>query len=144
MPRLEADRLEPGAETTIDVTVRDADGAPVAGAEFAVVVVDEAILALTGYQLIDPVSVFYSERRSRRWRSPQSCRCAACESHCRCKGVTPAPTGTPPPQQLQSASTSRQAKASGWTLLSLTASAPAAMAEMAMDEEMAEEARYGW
>ena len=49
-------KLEPGAETTIDVTVRDASGEPVADAEFAVVVVDEAILALTGYQLIDPVS----------------------------------------------------------------------------------------
>ena len=57
-----ADKLEPGGETTIDVTVRDASGVPVAGAEFAVVVVDEAILALTGYELIDPVSVFYSER----------------------------------------------------------------------------------
>ncbi len=56
------DKLEPGGETTIDVTVADASGAPVAGAEFAVVVVDEAILALTGYQLIDPVSVFYPER----------------------------------------------------------------------------------
>jgi uncharacterized protein YfaS (alpha-2-macroglobulin family) len=31
------------------VTVRDAAGQPVAGAELAVVVVDEAVLALTGY-----------------------------------------------------------------------------------------------
>ena len=55
-------RLQPGAETMIDVTVKDAGGAPVAGAELAVVVVDEAILSLTGYQLIDPVTVFYSHR----------------------------------------------------------------------------------
>lgn len=56
------DRLEPGGETTLDLTVTDADGAPVADAELAVVVVDESILALTGYQLIDPISVFYSRQ----------------------------------------------------------------------------------
>ena len=57
-----AQRLEPGAETTIDVVVRNAEGEPVAGAELAVVVVDEAVLALTGYGLIDPLTVFYRER----------------------------------------------------------------------------------
>ena len=57
-----AQKLEPGAETTIDVMVRNAEGEPVADAEFAVVVVDEAILALTGYGLIDPLTVFYRER----------------------------------------------------------------------------------
>jgi uncharacterized protein YfaS (alpha-2-macroglobulin family) len=51
--------LAPGASTTIDVTVTDAAGAPVEGAEFAVVVVDEAVLALSDYQLIDPLAVFY-------------------------------------------------------------------------------------
>ena len=125
-----ADRLEPGAETTIDVTVQDAEGAPVAGAEFAVVVVDEAILALTGYQLIDPVSVFYRERgrgvgdhhnrADLLLASPQSLQ-----------GETPAPTGTlqPPPSQKQSRSMGMFA----------AAAAPAAMADMAMPEEMAQE-----
>ena len=61
VPRARA--LEPGGETTIDVTVLDADGKPVADAEFAVVVVDEAILALTGYKLIDPLDVFYGGRQ---------------------------------------------------------------------------------
>lgn len=56
------DHLQPGAETTIDVTVRDANGEPVADAEFALVVVDEAILALTAYQLVDPIDIFYSGR----------------------------------------------------------------------------------
>lgn len=56
------DRLEPGGQTTLDLVVNDANGEPVADAELAVVVVDESILALTGYQLIDPVSVFYSGR----------------------------------------------------------------------------------
>ncbi len=54
--------LEPGGETTLDVLVKDASGAPVAGAELAAVVVDEAILALTNYQLSDPLANFYSER----------------------------------------------------------------------------------
>jgi uncharacterized protein YfaS (alpha-2-macroglobulin family) len=56
--------LEPGGETTVALTLTDAAGSPVPGAELAVVVVDEAILALTNYQLTDPVSVFYQERWS--------------------------------------------------------------------------------
>ena len=60
MPR--AKTLEPGGETTVGVEVKDASGAPVAGGEVAVVVVDEAVLALTNYKLDDPLSVFYPER----------------------------------------------------------------------------------
>ena len=41
------------------MTVTDAAGDPVADAELAVVVVDEAILALSNYQLPDPIDVFY-------------------------------------------------------------------------------------
>jgi uncharacterized protein YfaS (alpha-2-macroglobulin family) len=54
--------LEPGAETSVAVEVKDAEGRAVAGSELAVVVVDEAVLALTGYKLADPVSVFYTSR----------------------------------------------------------------------------------
>lgn len=54
--------LEPGGETVIDVTLRDAAGKPVGDGEVAVVVVDEAILALTGYAIADPIAVFYSDR----------------------------------------------------------------------------------
>ncbi|MBI5951349.1 MAG: Ig-like domain-containing protein [Chloroflexi bacterium] len=54
--------LEPGGETTLNVTVKDSKGLPMADAELAVVVVDESILALTNYQLSDPLSVFYAER----------------------------------------------------------------------------------
>ena len=54
--------LEPGGETTIDVALADAQGNPVPDAELAVVVVDEAILALTNYQLADPVAAFYRAR----------------------------------------------------------------------------------
>jgi len=58
----EATELEPGSETTLALNLKDADGQPVSGAELAVVVVDEAILALTNYQLTDPIAVFYSHR----------------------------------------------------------------------------------
>ena len=56
--------LEPGGETTISVLVTDANGQPVPDTELAVVVVDEAILALTNYQLTDPMSIFYTDRPS--------------------------------------------------------------------------------
>jgi uncharacterized protein YfaS (alpha-2-macroglobulin family) len=54
--------LEPGAETLIDVEVKDAQGRSVAGTDTAVIVVDESVLALTNYQLTDPINVFYAER----------------------------------------------------------------------------------
>jgi uncharacterized protein YfaS (alpha-2-macroglobulin family) len=56
--------LEPGAETTLDLVLKDAEGRPVADAEIAVIVVDEAVLALTNYQLSDPIAVFYRQRPS--------------------------------------------------------------------------------
>ncbi|MCL4860764.1 MAG: hypothetical protein KJZ93_15215 [Caldilineaceae bacterium] len=60
----DAAALSPGAETGIDLVVTDAAGAPVENAELAVVVVDEAILALTNYSLADPVATFYNNRYS--------------------------------------------------------------------------------
>jgi len=54
--------VEPGAETFVDVLVKDAGGKPLAGAEVAVIVVDEAVLALTSYDLSDPVGLFYHTR----------------------------------------------------------------------------------
>ncbi|MEW6400523.1 MAG: Ig-like domain-containing protein [Chloroflexota bacterium] len=56
--------LVPGSETTLTVMLKDAHGEPVSDAEVAVVVVDEAILALTDYSLADPITVFYSDRPS--------------------------------------------------------------------------------
>jgi alpha-2-macroglobulin len=56
--------LEPGAETQLSLTLSDAHGNPVADAELAVVVVDEAILALTHYNLSDPITSFYQQRSS--------------------------------------------------------------------------------
>ena len=54
--------LEPGAETLVDVEVKDAQGRSVQGTDTAVIVVDESVLALTGYKLVDPLSIFYAER----------------------------------------------------------------------------------
>ncbi|MFV2038743.1 MAG: alpha-2-macroglobulin, partial [Acidimicrobiales bacterium] len=54
-----ASSVEPGAATSVAVTVTDASGRPVEGAELAVIVVDEAVLALSNYQLPDPIAAFY-------------------------------------------------------------------------------------
>ena len=58
----EAKTLEPGGETKINVAVTDKNGEPVSNSEVAVVVVDESVLALTGYQLANPMDVFYTAR----------------------------------------------------------------------------------
>jgi hypothetical protein len=54
--------LEPGASTQIEVDVKDAAGRGVANADVAVVVADEAVLALSGYKTPDPIAVFYAAR----------------------------------------------------------------------------------
>ncbi|HEX2076982.1 MAG TPA: alpha-2-macroglobulin family protein [Longimicrobium sp.] len=51
----------PDSPGSVDVVVRDAAGRPVDGAEVAVVIVDEAVLALTGFRLQHPVQLFYPE-----------------------------------------------------------------------------------
>ncbi len=56
--------LEPGGSTQIDVVVNDRTGRGVANAEVALVVADEAVLALSGYRTPDPIGVFYSPRPS--------------------------------------------------------------------------------
>lgn len=59
-PRAKA--LAPGGKTKIDLVVKGADGEPVKGAELAVVAADEAVLALSGYRLPNPIDVFYAAR----------------------------------------------------------------------------------
>ena len=56
--------IEPGGSTQIDVDVKNEAGRAVANAQVAVIVVDEAVLALSGYKTPDPVSVFYAARGS--------------------------------------------------------------------------------
>ncbi|MCA9514389.1 MAG: Ig-like domain-containing protein [Myxococcales bacterium] len=55
-------KVSPGADTKVALTVTGADGKPAADTQLAVVVVDEAVLALTGYKIPDPVGVFYTVR----------------------------------------------------------------------------------
>lgn len=57
-------KLEPGAETSVAVQVKNAEGRPVENSEIALFVVDESVLALSGYQLADPIGVFYQDRES--------------------------------------------------------------------------------
>jgi alpha-2-macroglobulin len=57
VPRAKA--LKPGESTQVDVAVTDPTGTPVSGAEFAVVVADEAVLALSKYSWTDPRELFY-------------------------------------------------------------------------------------
>ncbi len=57
----------PGASGTVDVQVTQANGTAVGNADVAVVVVDEAILSLTGYKLADPIAAFYAQRSEDRF-----------------------------------------------------------------------------
>lgn len=59
---LDSDRLKPGARSEIRLVVTDAVGKPVPGAEVALWVVDEAVLALSDYQVADPIESFYPHR----------------------------------------------------------------------------------
>jgi alpha-2-macroglobulin len=59
-PRAKA--LSPGETTVLDLELRDAAQQAVADGDVCVVVVDEAVLALGGYRLPDPLGVFYSPR----------------------------------------------------------------------------------
>ena len=53
--------LEPGGQTEVTVSVVDCDNKPVAGAEVALVVVDDSIWALSGYSIEDPIKTFYAK-----------------------------------------------------------------------------------
>lgn len=61
----ERERVGPGDEVEIVVSVRNAEGLPAAGGEVALWVVDEAILLLGGYRLQDPLTPFYGLSRER-------------------------------------------------------------------------------
>ncbi|MDP1603998.1 MAG: hypothetical protein Q8M03_12120, partial [Legionella sp.] len=52
--------VRPGAETEVKITVRDNEGRAVSDSEVCVIVVDDSILALTGYSIADPMNTFYT------------------------------------------------------------------------------------
>ncbi len=54
--------VEPAGKTNVNIEVKDHRGEPVANTEVAVVVVDESVLALSGYQLANPLNTFYTNR----------------------------------------------------------------------------------
>lgn len=54
--------LEPGGQTKVAVEVKDWRGEPVGNTEVAVIVVDESVLALSGYRIPDPMGLFYTAR----------------------------------------------------------------------------------
>ena len=54
--------VQPGVATSIAVEVNDAGGEPVEGASVLLIAVDEAVLAVSGYELLDPIDVFYRAR----------------------------------------------------------------------------------
>jgi len=58
----DASQLAPGERSSIVVTVKDQNGLPIPNAEITLIVVDDAILALTNYSLLDPITTFYSQR----------------------------------------------------------------------------------
>ena len=55
-------KIEPGGTTDLEVDLKDAAGKPIANGEVTVVVVDEAVLALTGYRVGNPIDYFYGGR----------------------------------------------------------------------------------
>ncbi len=59
---LDNQELAPGGQVSITVQVTDAERKPVSGAEVVLFAVDEAILALTGYQHRHPLDSFYPLR----------------------------------------------------------------------------------
>ncbi|HEX8073095.1 MAG TPA: alpha-2-macroglobulin family protein [Pyrinomonadaceae bacterium] len=105
--RPRAEVLEPGQETLVDVEVRDAKGRAVAGTDTAVVVVDEAVLALTDYKLTDPLSAFYAQREESTddYHSREHVKLAdtAVLERPVAYGKFPAPKATPPPASVNAA-----------------------------------------
>ncbi|MFT7464850.1 MAG: hypothetical protein ACI9EF_003210, partial [Pseudohongiellaceae bacterium] len=57
--------LSPGAENSVTVFVGDANGEPVPGAQVALVVVDEAVLAMTMRELADPLGHWHPQHPGR-------------------------------------------------------------------------------
>lgn len=55
------EQLKPGEQAEVSVQVKDHGGAPVAG-ELTLYAVDESVLDLAGYELPQPMDVFYAER----------------------------------------------------------------------------------
>jgi uncharacterized protein YfaS (alpha-2-macroglobulin family) len=121
--------LAPGGETVLDVSVRDAQGRPVKGADVAVAVVDESVLALTGYRLPDPIEVFYPTRPT-----------GVTDSHSRASVLLAAPDLTAPDEQAMDRLQSLGYMGGAGGLAAQSRAMPAPMAMMAKRAGPAESA----
>lgn len=137
--------LAPGKKTVLNLTVLDGQGRPAAGAETAVVVVDESVLALTGYRLPDPMSIFYAARGDNVMTQYQRRQVQAAALSSRIEGgplvvetalptgMTMAPRTAPLPSPAASAFGVRDAAGGGRRMKNGKAAAPAIQARVNFD-----------
>lgn len=118
--------LEPGGSTKVSVEVKDSQGEPVSNSEVAIVIVDESVLALSGYNIANPLGTFYSQRGT-----------GVSDYHLRKDillgnpdDVKPQPPPPPPPSPTMAANTA----AVGGSRQMLKKSAPREESEMVMAE----------
>ena len=57
----QAKMLQPGAQSHLDVQVKYSDGTAAKNTDVCAIIVDESILALTGYAINNPINAFYPE-----------------------------------------------------------------------------------
>jgi uncharacterized protein YfaS (alpha-2-macroglobulin family) len=55
----QAKMLEPGAKSNLDVLVKYEDGSAAKNTDICAIIVDESVLALTGYSIHNPINAFY-------------------------------------------------------------------------------------
>jgi len=55
-------QLSPGGDTTLALSLKDADGKPISGGQVALAVVDEALLAIADYSWPNPIDLFYPQQ----------------------------------------------------------------------------------
>ncbi len=98
-----AAKVAPGETTSVAIEVRDASGKPVAGAEAAVIVVDESILALAGYSHPDPIASIYHPRRSGTadHHSREAVKLARPDADLHPDAKPSDPSSPPPPPELE-------------------------------------------
>ena len=101
--------IEPGAKTGAIVVVKDTKGKPVAGAEVALIVVDEAVLSLSNYALADPMKLFYATRPQgvRDYHSRTMIQLADASALQSQSGAVPAPVASPMTMSLESRGVSK-------------------------------------
>eukprot|EP01129_Flabellula_baltica_P010788 TRINITY_DN4605_c0_g1_i1.p1 TRINITY_DN4605_c0_g1~~TRINITY_DN4605_c0_g1_i1.p1 ORF type:complete len:1414 (-),score=325.84 TRINITY_DN4605_c0_g1_i1:355-4551(-) len=70
----EETRLEPGGSTDVKIQIKDWMGHPVSNCEVALIVVDESVLSLSGYEMREPIESFFSRVISEIERNRENIR----------------------------------------------------------------------